>query len=90
LLLGHGIGFFQLRQDQRHAAVVFLTGFGQRHAARGPLDQTAAQMFFQRGQVLADHGAGQVQPRRGTDQAAGVDDGLEHAQGVESVHLIVS
>ena len=72
----------QLRERPRELAVQVLAGFGQAQAARGALEQAAAQLLFQPGHRNAQAGLRAIERARRRREAAV----LHHlAEGVEVV-----
>ncbi|KAG1332337.1 hypothetical protein G6F61_015036 [Rhizopus arrhizus] len=63
-----------------------MAGFGQAHAARGPLQQHHAQVGLQRAQLLAQPGWRHAQVFGGTGQPAAFDDAAEGTHQVEGRH----
>ncbi len=59
-----------------------LAAFGQRQAARGAVQQTGAQRFFQPPDAFTDHRAGDAGALRGLAERAAVDDQGEQNQVV--------
>ncbi|KAG1257275.1 hypothetical protein G6F66_014715 [Rhizopus arrhizus] len=62
-----------------------MAGFGQAHAARGPLQQHHAQGGLQRAQLLAQPGWRHAQVFGGTGQPAAFDDA---AEGTHQIHAM--
>lgn len=76
----------QLVEQAAALTVIGMAGFGQAHAACGPLQQHHAQVGLQRAQLLAQPGWRHAQVFGGTGQPAAFDDAAEGTHQVEGIH----
>ena len=80
------VGGLQLGQNPLAALVVLLTIQRGRHLARGALQQTRAQTFFQRLDRVGCGRSRNTQVRRRPSKAALFDDTHEQPQAVKTIH----
>lgn len=71
-----------------HLLEVQRAALGQRQAARGPVQQTHAQMLLQTRDVLADRGRTDPQQLGASGNAAGIDSADKATDGLKNVHWL--
>lgn len=76
----------QIALQLPHLFEVQRAALGQRQAARGPVQQTHAQMLFQTRDVLADCGGTDPQQLGASGNAAGIDSADKAADGLKNIH----
>ncbi len=83
---GGGVGFGQIVEDLEAALGIRHTGFGQRLAARGAVEQAHAQARLQFQHQARHHGLGATQPLARLHKAAALHDGNKGFHLAKLVH----
>jgi hypothetical protein len=79
----------EIVEDSSRFRVVILTLRCHCHEARGPLQQSHAQMRLQLAHQLADRCVGNVEGIGRSGEIAGLDDSSEGAHCLELIHLSI-
>ena len=90
LRLRRCFGLLEIGENAPRPLQITRADVGQRHRARGPLQQTRADMLFERGDLPRHARGGQAELARGRRKSLEIGNRHEGVHGIDTVHGFIS